>query len=152
MWSKRNRLTVCVQIFEDLYWQDIPEKENHLEFSKSELEDLIPGEKTDQIDYKLVQKALKQYQKLGEGHFQEVFTEYMDNWSKTLLSVRAVLYCWVLESEMTGVDKAELVGKYIKLTQDLIAGGNTGLVHALLSKVSGTYHEAEQPEKTDDHK
>jgi transcription termination factor NusB len=159
MWSKRNRLTVCVQIFEDLYWQDIPEKESHIAFSQEELEDLVPGEKIDVIDYKLVQKALKLWRKNGEEYYQKVFETYMDNWSKTLLSVRAVLYGWVLESEMTGVPKEELVGKYIKLTQDLVAGGNTGLVHALLSKVSGTYHEStpaeseksEEPQASTDH-
>ena len=149
MWSKRNRLTVCVEIFEELYWRDVPEKSSHENFSISELEDLIPGDKADKIDSKLVHQALANFTTKGEAYYQEVFKEYMDNWEKTLDTVRSVLYTWIIESETTGQPKEELVGKYIKLTQDIVAGGNTGLVHALLSKVSGTYHESTKPKPGD---
>lgn len=140
MWSKRNRLTVCAQIFEDLYWEDLPEKGSHVHYSSEELDELVPGEKTDVIDRKLIKNVLKEFHSKGEAYYQAVFQEYMENWEKTLLPVRAVLYGWVIESEMTGVSREDLVGKYIKVTQDLVAGGNTGLVHALLSKVTGSYH------------
>jgi hypothetical protein len=152
MWSKRNRLTVCVEIFEELYWKDIPEKSSHEHFTISELETLIPGDKEDKIETKLVKLALLDFKTKGEEYYQAVFAEYMDNWDKTLDTVRSVLYTWILESEATGQPKEELVGKYIKLTQDIVAGGNTGLVHALLSKVSGTYHESTktQPGDTSD--
>lgn len=149
MWTKRNRMAVCTRIFEDLYWKELDiDQTAHRHFDGDELEDLIPGEKISPVDSRLVAEAAEYFHTKGEDYFQDVFSQYMDNWNKTLLPVQSVLYSWIIESDLTGVDRKELVGKYIKATQDLVAGGNTGLVHALLSKVSGTYHESE---KNTDH-
>lgn len=142
MWSKRNRLAVATRIFSDLFWLDGSLGDVHTNFTLHELDDILSGEKTDTIDLKLVEKASKYFHEKGEDFFQNEFAVYIDDWHKTLSSVRAVLYTWLIEAEFTQTSRSELVGKYIKLTQDLVAGGSTSLVHALLSKMTGTYHPA----------
>ena len=137
MWSKRNRLTVCAKIFEELYWQDMEEDiSHHDQFSTSELEELVPGDEADLINTELVTAALENFRTKGEAYYQNVFHSFMDDWRKTLFTVKAVLYTWVLEYEATKEPRSELIGKYIKLTQDIVAGGNTSLVHAILSKLT----------------
>lgn len=136
MWSKRNRLAICSVIYQHIFWESLVQ-EGLVEpnFDVDLLNEILSGEETDIINDKVVKEAETYFM----VHREEIWSKlapYMDQWEKTFDIVKAVLYTYILESELFGVENVK-VGKYIKITQDLIAGGSTSLVHAILSKITG---------------
>ena len=76
----------------------------------------------------------------------------MANWNKTFPIVKACLFTFLLEkdylrSTQSDVESKEVVSKYIRLSEDLVGGQNVALVHAILSKVTGSSIETKtEPE------
>lgn len=135
-WSKRNRLAVAITIYENLYWDYHNLDKKNWVFDVDYLQEFLSGEKTDEISGKIVKNALEDYHE-KKKKMDLVLKDYIEDISKTFLIVNAVLYAFLVERDLVEEvsEKEKLVGKYIKLTQDLIAGGNTSLVHAILSKI-----------------
>lgn len=135
MWSKRNRLAVATTIYENLYWDYYEFNKEKWLFDADYLQEFLAGEKTDEIDGELVKKAVAEFY-AKKPQIDTILKDYIEYNSKTFLIVYAVLCSFLVEREgLETEEKERLVGKYIKLTQDLIAGGNTSLVHAILSKI-----------------
>lgn len=152
MWSKRNRMAICCTIYQSLFWRESGVNQDAWIFDAEFLDEVLPGEKTDAVDGELVFAQYNNFLLLQNTVLDAAIDPFMQESKKTFDVVQAVLYTFVLERTLVSATEISetggtMVGKYIKLTQDLIAGGNTGLVHAILSKMveQDTHEETDVP-------
>lgn len=82
---------------------------------------------------KVVKYSQKVYLKFDE--LMKEVEPHLSNSFKTYLIIKAILVLFTYEKEHNKDEK--LIGKYIKLAQLFAAGGSTGLVHAVCSKLLG---------------
>ncbi len=142
MWDKFFRAAMVNTVYQDIFWKNI-EIVNEIDtdfiveqmkknLSEKSLESFNVD--TKQLDEKLVE---------CEANYTEhkkFLLKYLEGWYKTYDIVKAILFVFLIErmdAESKGLDIGDVVGKYIKLTQDIVGGKSTSLVHAILSKITG---------------
>ena len=148
MWGKYFRLSLITAVYQEMFWRGIPSVEldldvlhivNTVEEKRDPSDKNVEQEQKEIISTEDLSSELQKCLAL-EKEYVDVLKEYLADWAKTYDLVKAVLFVFMLEkAEATeaGEDPSELVGKYIKITQDLVGGKSTGLVHAILSKMTG---------------
>ena len=142
MWSKRNRTAICFTIYHDLFWREkeLLQYDHTDEVELTWLDESIAGDTQDKLDTKLVHRAFEFYRLHQDDVLHAKLDPFLQDRQKTFPIVTAILFTYLIEVELNKTTEdiaSTCVGKYIKLTQDYIAGGNTSLVHAILSKMSG---------------
>lgn len=78
--------------------------------------------------------------RLKREQYELLLKKYLHSWERTYETVKAMLLTFLEElSKLREVEEKseliELVGKYVRLTQDYIGGENTALVHAVASNI-----------------
>ncbi len=135
MWEKKHRFSLFVAIYQYLFW-------NNLSLDYSIDWDKIFGEVFEEeevFDARIIEQDFEIFLSKKEN-FDEVLTQYLKDSSKTYDMVKAILYTFLTEmgktkAEEEGVVLEKIVGKYIRLTQEMVGGQSTALVHAVTSKV-----------------
>ena len=136
MWIKQDRQALSLAIY------------MHLFRSEAGMDFALDGDSIELIEG-VVNRDEAAVNKKDLAKFFDIYTDnsinytkliipHMNNWEKTYEIVKAVIYCYIIERvdlEEQGIEAENLIGKYVKLTQDWVAGGNTGLVHAVLAKL-----------------
>ena len=155
MWEKSFRSSLFSLVYQDLFWRDLGvetyDPKQHLELVLSEVK-LKEGESLPS-EAKLLESLSAFEEK--EGAFETELKKYLNQYDKTYTAVRALLFTFLVERDMIlekKEDPGDIVGKYIRLTQNMVGGENTGLVHAVLSKIVGgkkAEKEAETVEKSE---
>jgi hypothetical protein len=143
MWTKEVRLAVCSSIYEDIFWHSVVAQDKTvIKIDEEFVEDVIKV--FTQQDKKMYELAIESYKLKGQQYYLELLKPYIEDWKKTFDIVQAILISFVLEREYytqhnETISAQDYAGKYIKVTQDLVGGGNTGLVHAIISKITGQF-------------
>lgn len=135
MWKKDFRICLFYVIYQYIFWLSI-DQEKKLDWNHIEAQAF--GERSD-LDLETVKKEYKNFID-NKTTFDQVLANNLKEPNKTYLTVKAILYVFFLEIdflEREGVlsQTNNIVGKYIKLTQEVVGGESTGLVHAVTSKV-----------------
>lgn len=140
MWEKSFRFSLFTLIYQDLFWRNLGvesyQPAEHIELVLSEVklkEDEQPPKEEELLAFLDIFHA-------RELSFETELKKYLSQYEKTYTAVRAILFTFLLEKESVmeaQEDPGDIVGKYIRLTQNMVGGENTGLVHAVLSKIVG---------------
>jgi hypothetical protein len=156
MWTKEVRLAVCSSIYEDIFWNSVVAQDKTVtKIDEDFIEDVVKN--LTKEDVAVYESTIKTYKSNQKEYYLEVLKPYIEDWKKTFDIVQAILISFILEREYYTVHNetiadADYAGKYIKVTQDLVGGGNTGLVHAIISKITGqitTKESIEEQESND---
>jgi hypothetical protein len=145
-------MAICCTIYQVLFWREMGIDTDSWIFDPVLLDEVLPGEHSDAVDPELVYAEYQRFLAIEKTELDPLIDPYMSEAKKTFDVVQAVLYTFMLEKSLVPSGEISqtggtMVGKYIKLTQDLIAGGNTGLVHAILSKMYPPDHDSLPPEQ-----
>lgn len=140
MWDKSFRFSLFAGIYEALFWE---EQESHgtnsIDWSiiTAQL-----GHAETQPSVTLLQACLDTFL-ANQTSYTQILKKHLNSWNKTYLIVRACLYCFLTEKDYlqrnnVAYDESKLVGRYLRLSEDLIGGQNVALVHAVISKLVTT--------------
>jgi hypothetical protein len=134
MWEKKYRFSLFVAIYQYLFWNNLS-LDYSIDWDKILNE--VFGEEVDFDNVAPLQKDFDFFLSKKES-FDEILVKHLKDSSKTYDMVKAVLYTFLTETEGGEKDVEALekiVGKYIRLTQEMVGGQSTALVHAVTSKV-----------------
>ncbi len=135
MWKKKFRICLFYGIYQYIFWLNI-DQEKHLDWDHIIAQAF--GERND-LDQEAIKNEFTNFLE-NKKTFDQILTQNLKEPSKTYLTVKAVLYTFFLEVAFLEREDhisqgSNIVGKYIKLTQEIVGGESTGLVHAITSKV-----------------
>ena len=138
MWAKEFRFLVFVGLYSFLFWEEEFSRED---FQKNDLEALktmfyADSDFTEEEIKKALDFILKTH--ANKSDYKKILLNYLNNWDKTYLLTQSILFTFLAEIgdiQKKEVEKENIVGKYIRLTQEMVGGQSTALVHAVASKI-----------------
>lgn len=134
MWQKTFRFLVFNSIYNQIF---LTREEGVLGSYSQDLHSLALSSlhDPDVVIKSEIEKRLNKFQEEGKEN-TDFLKKFLPKWDQTYPIVKAILFTFLLEKQEVE-DANQIIGKYIKLTQDMIGGENTSLVHAVLAKVAG---------------
>ena len=137
MLEKSERFTIVTAIYENLLIQDKAFEINWDFIIENSIYE------NNQINLELVKKMYTIFLENSSVYEKKVST-YLKSYSSTPLIVKAILITLFLETDKTVAENQGLtdnfLGKYPRITQELIAGEYTSLINAIVRKVALDYN------------
>jgi transcription termination factor NusB len=135
MWDKYFRLCLFMAVYQELFAEELgADLGLEWDFILETVENPQDRPSSKELAKSMASLRLKREQ------YELLLKKYLHSWERTYETVKAMLLTFLEElSKLREVEEKseliELVGKYVRLTQDYIGGENTALVHAVASNI-----------------